>query len=81
MSALPRGYCPDCDSTHFAGQAAAVGRFRTEGPIGYQSLTAPDAPIRETRAEAIADGCLYMQRKLAADAESRLADLVTGWDS
>ena len=35
----------------------AIGRFRPEGPIGYQAVEpwAVNAPVRATRAEALAD--------------------------
>jgi hypothetical protein len=35
--------------------ARAVGRFRTDGPLGYRAKSAPDAPLRATRAEAEQD--------------------------
>lgn len=35
--------------------AVAVGRFKPDGPGGYRAATAPDAPLRETREEAVED--------------------------
>lgn len=35
--------------------ARAVGRFDPDGPAGYRAASAPDGPLRETRAEALAD--------------------------
>lgn len=35
--------------------ARAVGRFNPDGPLGYRAATAPDAPLRATRAEAEED--------------------------
>lgn len=35
--------------------ARAVGRFDPDGPSGYRSATAPNAPLRATRAEAVED--------------------------
>lgn len=41
------------------GWAVAVGRFKPGGPDGYRAVTMPDAPLRATREEAIADEILY----------------------
>lgn len=38
-----------------ADAARAVGRFRPGRPLGYRAADMPDAPIRATRAEAVAD--------------------------
>lgn len=35
--------------------ARAVGRFDPDGPVGYRAKSSPDGPLRETRAEALAD--------------------------
>jgi hypothetical protein len=35
--------------------ACAVGRFKEDGPDGYRAATAPDAPLRQTRDEAVED--------------------------
>lgn len=44
------------DGRIFGSDAArAVGRFDPDGPRGYRAATMPDAPLRETRAEAEAD--------------------------
>lgn len=40
--------------------AYAIGRFRAAGVIGYRATTAPEAPLRATRAEAIADQLAYL---------------------
>ena len=42
--------------------ARAVGRFNPEGPDGYRAATMPDAPLRETRDEAVADELQYRAR-------------------
>lgn len=41
------------------GWARAVGLFQPNGPLGYRAATMPDAPLRKTREEAIADEILY----------------------
>lgn len=38
-----------------SGWARAIGRFKPGGVDGYSAATMPDAPLRETREEAIAD--------------------------
>jgi hypothetical protein len=38
-----------------ADAARAVGRFQPEGPSGYRASNVEDAPLRATRAEAVAD--------------------------
>jgi hypothetical protein len=38
-----------------ADATRAVGRFRPEGPVGYQASNDPAAPIRATRAQAAQD--------------------------
>lgn len=48
--------CPHCHLTHATDWAVAVDRWRPEGPAGYRARY-PDAPLRATRAEAIADMC------------------------
>jgi hypothetical protein len=42
--------------------AVAVGRFDPDGPLGYRARTAPDAPLRATRAEAVADEAAWLDR-------------------
>ena len=41
--------------------ARAVGRFRPGGPLGYRAATAPDAPLRATRAEAESDERTHLE--------------------
>ena len=48
--------CPNCHLIHATDWAVAVDRWRPEGPAGYRARY-PDAPLRATRAEAIADMC------------------------
>ena len=48
--------CPHCHLIHVTDWAVAVDRWRPEGPAGYRARY-PDAPLRATRAEAIADMC------------------------
>lgn len=48
--------CPHCHLIHATDWAVAVDRWRPEGPAGYRARY-PDAPLRATRAEAIADMC------------------------
>lgn len=38
-----------------ADAARAVGRFDPAGPTGYRAASAPDAPLRASRDEAVAD--------------------------
>lgn len=38
-----------------ADAAVAVGRFLPNGPVGYRSSHSLDAPLRETRVEAVLD--------------------------
>lgn len=54
--------CPDCQQIHCGTDTVAVGRFRPEGPLGYQAvgtlgIADPSMPLRATRAEAEADAC------------------------
>ena len=51
--------CPRCNRVHGSDAATIVGRFSPDGPTGYRAATAPDAPLRETRAEAVADQCAW----------------------
>lgn len=44
-----------------AGSAVAVGRFRRGRPVRYHAATMPDAPLRDTRAEAVADEYAYLE--------------------
>lgn len=46
---------PDALRVMGADSARAVGRFKPDGPEGYRAATAPDAPLRATRAAAIED--------------------------
>ena len=48
--------CPHCHLIHATDWAVAVDRWRPEGPAGYRARY-PDAPLRATRAGAIADMC------------------------
>lgn len=43
--------------------ARAVGRFRPDGPLGYRAKSAPDAPLRATRAEAEADERAHLDQE------------------
>ncbi len=47
--------------------AYAVGRFDPSGVIGYRAATAPNAPLRPTRAEAIEDEARYLDELAASD--------------
>lgn len=40
--------------------AYAVGRFKPDGPDGYRAATAPNAPLRATRAEAEFDQLAFL---------------------
>lgn len=40
--------------------AVAVGRFHPAGPDGYRAASMPDAPLRATRAEAVADELAWL---------------------
>lgn len=48
--------------------AIAVGKFKPGGPDGYRAKSAPDAPLRATRAEAEADERAYWAARDAAEA-------------
>jgi len=50
--------CNLCTYQHTPDLVRAVGRFQS-GPIGYRAVTL-DAPLRATRAEAMADACAAM---------------------
>lgn len=54
---MTRPPCPRCDHTHAGDWATVVGRFAPDGPHGYQSTIDPDAPLRDTREQAVRDGC------------------------
>lgn len=41
--------------------SVAVGRFLPEGPIGYVANRVPNAPLRATRAEAVADWLAHVE--------------------
>lgn len=43
--------------------AVAVGRFKVDGPDGYRAATAPDAPLRTTRAEAVEDERAHLEAR------------------
>lgn len=47
--------CEDFVRIMGADSARAVGRFRPEGIEGYRAASAPDAPLRATRAAAVED--------------------------
>lgn len=47
----------------------AVGRFSPDGPEGYRAETAPDAPLRGTRAAARADERAHRETNSAARTE------------
>ena len=51
--------CPHCHLIHATDWAVAVDRWRPEGPTGYRATGMPDAPLRATRDQAIADRCAY----------------------
>ena len=40
--------------------ARAVGRFNPDGIDGYRAATAPNAPLRATRAEAVNDERIHL---------------------
>jgi hypothetical protein len=63
------------DATVLGSDASrAVGRFSPDGPTGYRASTAPDAPLRETRAEAVADEWAYrMLARPIKDYPNRIA--------
>lgn len=52
--------CPACGFHHAPDDAAAVDRFEAHAS-GYRSTLMPDAPLRETRAEAEADTCQWRE--------------------
>lgn len=45
--------------------ARAVGRFNPDGAEGYRAATAPNAPLRATRAEAVEDERVWLEDGLA----------------
>lgn len=47
--------------------AYAVGRFDPLGVRGYRAATMPDAPLRDTREEAIADEIAYLDGRDGRD--------------
>lgn len=53
-------FCPKCGTTHSPTSSTyAVGRFNTDGPVGFMSTVVPEALMRPTREEAEQDGCDY----------------------
>lgn len=59
--------CPKCEYIHTSTDAYAVGRFDPTSEPAYQSSVDPDAPLRTTRAEAVADTCRYRTRPTEGD--------------
>ena len=51
--------CNLCTYQHTPDLVRAVNRFHLGGPTGYRAVTL-DAPLRATRAEAMADACAAM---------------------
>lgn len=51
--------CQTCHHHHLPTWVYAEGRFHRNGPIKYRARI-PDAPLRATRAEAMADACAAM---------------------
>lgn len=51
--------------------ARAVGRFNPTGPIGYKASTAPNAPLRATRAEAVTDERAHRESHSAQTGEPK----------
>jgi hypothetical protein len=49
--------CPHCKRVHCSDDAVAIGRFRSDGVIGYTSTANPDHPLRGNRADAVQDTC------------------------
>lgn len=49
--------CPSCGWVHGGDEVVAVGRFDPAAPTRYRAVNVPDAPLRETRAEAMRDVC------------------------
>lgn len=45
-----------------ADAARAIGRFRQGGALGYRAATAPFAPVRTTRVEAVEDERAWLDR-------------------
>ncbi len=52
---MTNGTCGTCGHIHSADDARAVGRFRSDGPIGYRAKSG--GPVRATRPQAEADEC------------------------
>ena len=51
--------CNLCTYAHTPDLVRAVNRFHLGGSTGYRAVTL-DAPLRATRAEAMADACAAM---------------------
>lgn len=51
--------CAKCHQIHSPDWVRADDRFNAYGAEGYRART-PDAPLRATRAEAMADACAAM---------------------
>lgn len=62
-----------------ADWARAVGRFKPEGPDGYKAATMPDAPLRKTREEAIADEIEYRSWEFTAANKMISRISANGW--
>lgn len=54
-----RATCAACGFIHSRMDTRAIGRFSPEGATRYRSTLVPDASIRATRSEAIADTCAW----------------------
>ena len=56
--------CSLCTYQHTPDLVRAVNRFHLGGSTGYRAVTL-DAPLRATRAEAMADACTAMSGGVA----------------
>jgi hypothetical protein len=47
----------------YPADAIALGRFRSDGPIGFIAATSPCARVRNTRAEAVEDERAHYEKQ------------------
>ena len=53
----------DGEVVAYPSDAVALGRFQSDGPIGFIAATSPYARVRDTRTEAVEDERAYYEKQ------------------